>query len=146
MLDINVSISSWSKWKHNELKSTSSLDAQSLFRLTESESNGNAGRKQNGQCDLSLSQACSASLFEQNSRHGVDKAVFKSDLVKLKQKTRSIRGRTLSKEESDSFHTLTSSKYDDHCVYDEALSCTFHRTHCYKPLPHWLFYSSWNIF
>ena len=37
--------SSWSKRKHNELKSTSSHDAQSLFSMKENDGNGNAGKK-----------------------------------------------------------------------------------------------------
>ena len=119
-LDINVNTSSWKKWKHNELKSTSSSDAQGLLSMAENDSNGNAGKKQKVQCDLSLSHASSASFFRNNSRHedvsGVDrlvrnaklcknvhKAVFGIDLMKLKQETRSIRSRALSKEEID-FH------------------------------------------
>ena len=40
--DMNVNTSFWSKRKHNELKSTSSPDAQSLFSMTENDSDGNA--------------------------------------------------------------------------------------------------------
>ena len=36
----------WSKGEHNELKSTSSPGAQSVFGMTENESYGNAGKKQ----------------------------------------------------------------------------------------------------
>ena len=80
--------------------------------------NLNAGNKQKGHCDLSLSHASSASLFENNSRYGdgggtdqtvqkaifgkkIEKAVFGSYLTKLKQETRSITSRVLSKEEID---------------------------------------------
>ena len=124
--------------KKNELKSTSSHDAQSLFSTTENDSDRSARKKQKGQCDLSLSHASSASFFENNSRHGdggstdqlvqngifginVDKAVVGSDLAKLKQETRSIRRRELSKEEIDfhfyllmalAFHDLPRKKSD----------------------------------
>ena len=52
------------------MKLTSSPDAQSLLNITENDSNGNAGKKQRGHCDLSLSHAISASFFENNSRCG----------------------------------------------------------------------------
>ena len=84
--------SPWSKRKHKELKSSSFLDAESLFNM-ENDNDGNAGKKQKIQCDLSLSHDISASFFENNSIHGdgggtdqlvqnemcgknVDKAVF----------------------------------------------------------------------
>ena len=38
--------------------------------MTENESDGNAGKKQKGQHDLSLLYASSASFIENNSRHG----------------------------------------------------------------------------
>ena len=47
-LYINVYTSSWSKQKHNELKSTSSPDAQSSFSITENESDRNVGKKAKG--------------------------------------------------------------------------------------------------
>ena len=50
--DINIYFSSWTKWKHNELNSTSSPDAQNLFHMTENDSDGNAGKKQKIQCDF----------------------------------------------------------------------------------------------
>ena len=61
--------SPWSKRKHKELKSASFLDAESLFNM-ENDSDGNAGKKQKVQCDLSLSHDISALFFENNSRHG----------------------------------------------------------------------------
>ena len=109
----NKSIMSWSQW---------SPDAQSLFSMTENDSNGNAGKKQKRQCDLSLSHASSPSFIGNNARHGdgggtdwlvrsamlgknIEKTGFWSDLVILKKETRSIRSRSLSKEEID-FHLL----------------------------------------
>ena len=93
---MNVYISSWSKRKHNELKSTSSPGAQSLFSMTETNTDWNAGKKEKGQGDHSLSHARTVSCFENNLRHldrgrtdglvqnvsldkNVDKAVFESD-------------------------------------------------------------------
>ena len=90
--------------------------------MLENDSDKNAGKKQKGQCDLSLSHASSASFFENNSRHGnkgsahrlaqnaifgrnVHKALFGSDLVKLKQETGSIKHRALCKEVID-YHLL----------------------------------------
>ena len=90
--------------------------------MTENNSYGNAGKKQKGQCDISLSHASSASFFENNSRHGdggsadrlvqnsmlgknVDTAIFGSDLAKSKQENRSIRNRALSKKEIN-FHLI----------------------------------------
>ena len=69
-------------------------------------------------CDISSSHDSSASFFENNSRHGdgsgadilvqnaifsknVDKAVFGSHLMKMKQETRSLSRRVLSKEETN---------------------------------------------
>ena len=51
--DINVYTFTWSKQKHNKLKSTSSPDAQSLFSMTNNDSDRNAGKKQMRQCDIS---------------------------------------------------------------------------------------------
>ena len=63
----NTSLSS--KRKHKELKSASFLDAESLF-IMENDSDGNAGKKQKIQYDLSLSHDISVLFFENNSRHG----------------------------------------------------------------------------
>ena len=52
--------------KYDELKSISSLDTQSLFSITENNSNGNAGKKQKEQCHFSLPHARSASFFKNN--------------------------------------------------------------------------------
>ena len=65
--------SSWSKRKHKELKSSSFLDAESLFNM-ENDNDGNAG-KQKIQCDLCLSHDIIASFFENNSRHGDGRGV-----------------------------------------------------------------------
>ena len=82
--------------------------------MTENNSDGNAGKKQKGQCNLSLYHASSASFFENIARHGdgggddrllqhailgknIYEAVFGSVLAKLKKKTRSVRRRALSK-------------------------------------------------
>ena len=85
------------------MKPTSSLDAQSLFSMTENDSDGNVGKKQKGKCDVSLLHAISASFFDSRQRDGgsadrlvqnaifgknVDRVAFGSDLVKLEQKTR----------------------------------------------------------
>ena len=64
--DTNVYISSWAKQKHNELKSVSFPNAQSLFSMTESDSDGNAEKKQKGQWNLSLSHASSALFIKNN--------------------------------------------------------------------------------
>ena len=89
-------------------------DVKSFPSMTESDSHWNAGKKQKREYDLSLSYASSASFSENNSKHGdgssdnrlvhnailgknVDRAVFGSDLMKIKQETRSIRGRLFSK-------------------------------------------------
>ena len=104
------------------MKSTSSPDAKSLFSMTDNDSDGNAGKKQKEHHDISLLHTSSAWFFENSSRHGdgdsavrlvqnailgknVDKAVFGSDLMKLKQETRSISSRVFSKEKTD-FHLL----------------------------------------
>ena len=116
------------KQKHKELKSISIFDAESLFDM-EKDNGGSAGKKQKIQCDLSLSHDISASFFENNSRHGdgggtdqlvqnailgknVDKAVFGNDSAKLKQETRTVRSRILSKEEID-FHLLMALAFHD---------------------------------
>ena len=52
--------------ENNELMSASSPDAQSLFSMTENNSNGNAGKKQKEQCHFSLPHARSASFFKNN--------------------------------------------------------------------------------
>ena len=97
--------------------------------MTENESHGNAGKKQKGQCDISLSHACCRSFFQNNSRHGdgggadrliqnaivgknVEKAVFSRDQMKMKHKTRSIRSRALSKEEVH-FHLFMALAFHD---------------------------------
>jgi len=97
--------------------------------MTENDSYGNTGKKQKGQCVHSLSHVSSASFLKNNSRHGdeddadrlvqnailgknVGKAVFRSDLMKLKQEKRSIRTRSLSKEETD-FHLLMAPPFND---------------------------------
>ena len=97
--------------------------------MTENDRDGNEGKKQKGQCDLSLSHTSSASFIENNSRHGdwggadrldqnaildknVDKAVFGSDLMTMNQETRSIRSRTLSKEEIDIHMIIAIEFYD----------------------------------
>ena len=100
------------------MKSASFPDAQSLFNMKENDSDRNAGKKWEKQCDLSLSYAIKASFFENNSWHGdgvaqitwfknailgrnLDKAVFGNDSEKLKHETRNVKSRTLSKGEID---------------------------------------------
>ena len=131
-----MSILLHSKKKRNKLKSILSPDAESLFSMTENESDMKTGKKQKGQCDFSLSSASSALFFVNNSRHGdgggadkiaqntilgknVDNAVSGSDLAKLKQETRSIRSRALSYEKIDfyvllalAFHVVPRKKSD----------------------------------
>ena len=99
--------SPWSERKHNKLKSSSFLDAESLFKM-ENDNNRNAGKKQKIQCDFSLSHDISASFFENYSRYedgsgtdqlvqnailgkNVDKAVFGNDSEKLKQEMCAVR-------------------------------------------------------
>ena len=73
--------------------------------MTENENVGNAGKKQKGQCDNSLSHASSLSSFENDSRHehggdadrlvqnailkkNIHRAIFWHGLMKIKQETR----------------------------------------------------------
>ena len=79
----------WSK-KHEGLKPASFLDAESLLNI-ENDNDGNAGKKQKIQCDLSLSHDISASFFKNSSKlkmgvalinwfnTNIDKAVFRND-------------------------------------------------------------------
>ena len=104
--------------------------------MTKNDSDGSAKKKQKGRCDLNFTHASSASFFENNSRHGdgcgtdqlvqnaifgnnINKTVFGSDSLKLKQETRASRSKALSKKEIDfhllmahAFHGLTRKKSD----------------------------------
>ena len=116
--DINVYTPSWSKQKHNELKSTNYADAQSLFHITENNSDGNAGNTQKRHCDLILSHTSHASFFKKKFKtwtrgqfwlidskfHFLAKMLTKlffNCFAKLMQETKSIRSRALFKGDID---------------------------------------------
>ena len=96
--------------------------------MTENDINGNAGKMKKNIAILVI-HASSASLFENNSRRGEgggadqlvqnailgknnNKAAFGNCSMQLKQETRTVRSRTLSKEETD-FHLLMALLFHD---------------------------------
>ena len=111
------------------MKSASFLDAESLFNM-KNYSGGNAGKKQKNSVilvclmisvhhslkiiqDMEMGVAL-INLFK-NAILGknVDKAAFGNNLIKLKEETRIVKRRTLSKEEID-FHLLMALASHDH--------------------------------
>ena len=69
---------SWTTCPYNKLITSSSSHAQSFISMTENENYVHSEMKQKEQCDLGQWHPCSASLFENDSRHGHGRGAHRS--------------------------------------------------------------------